>query len=71
VAFSLAPSFIVQAIGYPGDTASLARFELRRIAAHLDTVLHSPHLDTATRAHFEDMQSRVRHALEPNAARSA
>jgi hypothetical protein len=71
VAFSLAPSFVVQAIGYPGDTASLARFELRRIADHLDALLRSRNLDTATRAHLEDMQSRVRHALEPNAARNA
>jgi hypothetical protein len=71
VAFSLAPSFIVEAIGYPSDTAPLARFELRRLVTGVDARLRDPRLDVATRAHLEDVQSRARHALEPNAARGA
>jgi hypothetical protein len=71
VAFSLAPSFIVEAIGYPSDTAPLARYELRRLAAQVGAGLREPQLDVATRAHLEDVQSRVRHALDPNATRGA
>ena len=71
VAFSLAPSFIVQAIGYPSDTSALARYELRRIATEVDATLRDAHLDVATRAHLEDVQSRVHHALQPSAARGA
>jgi len=69
VAFALAPSFIVESAGYPSDAVPLARYELRRLAARIDVALHSPQLDIATRAHLEDLQSRVRHALEPNAVR--
>jgi len=71
VAFSLAPSFVVQAIGYPSDTAPLARYELRRLAERVDAQLHERQLDVATRAHLEDVQSRVHHALDPNATRGA
>jgi hypothetical protein len=71
VAFALAPSFIVQAIGYPSETAPLASFHLRRLARTVDVALRSPHLDDATRAHLEDVRSRVRHALDPGAVRGA
>jgi hypothetical protein len=71
VAFSLAPSFVVEAIGYPSDTSPLARYELRRLATRVDAELNDPHLDVITRAHLEDVQSRVRHALDPNATRGA
>jgi hypothetical protein len=71
VAFSLAPSFVVSAIGYPSDSAPLARFELRRLSTRIDSALHSNRLDIATRAHLEDLQSRVHHALEPEASRGA
>ena len=71
IAFSLAPSFLISAIGYPGDSAPLARYELRRVLAGVDTALQSRRLDVVTRAHLEDVQSRVRRALEPNATRGA
>ncbi|MDQ2857819.1 MAG: zinc-dependent metalloprotease, partial [Candidatus Eremiobacteraeota bacterium] len=71
VAFALAPSFVVSAIGYPSDTASLARYALRRIDAGVGGALHSRSIDIATRAHLEDVQSRVRHALSANAVRGA
>lgn len=71
IAFSLAPSFLVNALGYPGDTVSLARYELRRLNESVTTALRDRRLDVPTRAHLEDMQSRVRHALDPGAVRGA
>jgi hypothetical protein len=71
VAFSLAPSFLVSEIGYPSDSASLARYELRRLAPRVDAALRSQRLDVATRAHLEDVRSRVHRALEPSATRGA
>ena len=71
IAFSLAPSFVVDSIGYPSDTVSLARYELRHLAGRIDVALRSGQLDLSTRAHLEDVQSRVRHALDPGAVRGA
>lgn len=71
IAFSLAPSFVVEAVGYPSDTASLARYGLRRLDSEIAAELRRPGLDVATRAHLEDMRSRARHALDPSAARGA
>lgn len=71
VAFTLAPSFVVQTLGYPNDTAPLASYELRRLGGHLASALRSPHLDLATRAHLEDTLGRVRHALDAGATRGA
>ncbi len=71
VAFSLAPSFTISAFGYPSDSPALARYELQDLARRLDGGLRSPHLDVATRAHLEDLRSRVRHALDPSAVRGA
>ncbi len=71
VAFALAPSFVVESIGYPSETAPLASFHLRALARGVDNALRSQHLDVATRAHLEDVRSRVRHALDPGAVRGA
>jgi hypothetical protein len=71
VAFSLAPSFIIEADGYPSDSAALARYELRHVLERTQAGLRSPKLDVATRAHLEDIRSRVSHALDPNASRGA
>jgi hypothetical protein len=71
VAFSLAPSFIVENDGYPSDSPALARYELRHVLQRVNAGLRSNKLDVATRAHLEDMQSRVSHALDPNASRGA
>jgi hypothetical protein len=71
IAFSLAPSFVVTGIGYPSESPALARFELRRLEPEVDATLRSSRLDVATRAHLEDIQSRVKHALDPNATRGA
>jgi hypothetical protein len=69
IALALAPSFLLEAIGFPGDTAPVARFELRRLNERLKATLRSPHLDLTTRAHLEDIHSRVRATLEPTTLR--
>ena len=69
VAFTLAPTFLVDALGYPSDSTALARFELERLAGRLDVAARSPHLDVATRAHLDDERSRVRHALDAASTR--
>jgi Met-zincin/Domain of unknown function (DUF5117) len=71
IAFSLAPSFIVSALGYPSDSVPLSRYELRRLSTRIDSALHSNRLDIATRAHLEDLQSRAHHALDPDASRGS
>ena len=71
IALSLAPSFILDDIGFPSDTVSLARYQLRRLDERLGGALHRADLDVATRAHFEDMQDRVHHALTADAMRGA
>ena len=71
IAYALAPSFVVQSIGYPSDTASLASYELRHLAPAVDAALRSRRLDVASRAHLEDIRARVRHALDANAVRGA
>jgi hypothetical protein len=71
VAISLAPSFILEAIGFPSDTAPLARYQLRRLDDHLAASLRRSNLDVATRAHLEDLHDRVHHALDASATRGA
>jgi hypothetical protein len=71
VAFSLAPSFVISGIGYPSDSAALSRFELRRLQPRIEATLRSKNLDIGTRAHLEDIQNRIKHALDPNATRGA
>ncbi len=71
VAFSLAPTALVADIGYPSDSAPLARYELRRLRARIERALRDPQLDLGTRAHLEDTENRLKHALDPNAVRGA
>ena len=71
VAYTLAPSGLVNALGYPSDSASLARYELVRIDARVKRALARSKADVGTRAHLEDMDDRIRHALEPGTLRGA
>ncbi len=71
VAYTLAPSGLVNALGYPSDTASLARYELVRIDERVKRALGRSGADVGTRAHLEDMHDRIRHALEPGTTRGA
>jgi len=57
-------------LDFPGDTAPLVRYQLRRLDARLMQSLRSPKLDRTTRAHLEDIHNRVAHALEPTTIRS-
>ncbi len=71
IAFNLAPSFVVSVLGYPSDSVPLARYELVQLQGRLNQSLASNSLDVATRAHLDDLRTRVRHALDPNAMRSS
>jgi hypothetical protein len=71
IAFNLAPSFVVSVLGYPSDSVPLARYELVQLEGRLNRTLASNSLDIATRAHLDDLRTRVRHALDPNAMRSS
>ena len=71
IAFNLAPSFIVSALGYPSDSVPLARYQLVQLEGRLNRALASNTLDIPTRAHLDDMRTRVRHALDPGAVRSS
>ena len=71
IAFNLAPSFIVSALGYPSDSVPLARYELVQLEGRLDRTLASKSLDVTTRAHLDDLRSRVKHALDPNSTRQS
>jgi hypothetical protein len=70
IAFILAPSSLLDRIGYPSDTASLARYELHRLQPQIAARLTSQRLDVATRAHLENLQHRVTEALSARSIQS-
>lgn len=70
IAISLAPSSLLDELGFPGDTAPLARFELRRLNDRLVQSLHSGRADVTTQAHLEDIHTRVARTLNATAAGS-
>jgi len=70
IAIALAPSGLLEILDFPGDTAPLVRYQLRSLDGRLVQTLHSGALDRTTRAHLEDIHSRVAHALEPTTLRS-
>jgi hypothetical protein len=70
IAISLAPSSLLDALGFPGDTAPLARFELRRLNGRLVQTLHSGRADVVTQAHIEDIHNRVARTLNATAVGS-
>jgi hypothetical protein len=69
IEISLAPSFLLEGVGFPGDTAPLARYQLRRLDERLTASLTATGYNVATRAHLEDLHSRVSTALKPMATR--
>jgi hypothetical protein len=69
IEIALAPSFIIEGVGFPGDTAPLARYQLRRLDDRLTASLSSNGYNVATRAHLEDLHNRVSAALKPVATR--
>ncbi len=68
--FALAPSFLLDAFGYPGDAAPLARYQLQQLDARLGAALAVRGGDVSTRAHLDDLRSRVETALKPQTERS-
>jgi hypothetical protein len=67
VEYVLAPSSLLDRIGYPNDTAAIARYELRRLPPQIAARLASSTLDVATRAHLESLQHRVTETLTAHA----
>jgi len=65
IELALAPSHIIEEVGYPGDVPALARHNLQLAAASLATSLRAPGLDDLTRAHRGDLLARIRRALAP------
>jgi hypothetical protein len=70
IAIALAPSSLLELAGFPGDTAPLARYQLRRLDDRLAATLRSRGLDVTTRAHLEDLHDRVSRTLKPTAIRN-
>jgi hypothetical protein len=60
---ALLPSSTMDQLALPRDLQSIARFELRRLRARLDGAERAA-TDTETRAHLEDLQSRLDAALQ-------
>jgi hypothetical protein len=63
IAYALAPSSLLDRIGYPSDTPALARYELHGLQPQIAARLASARLDVATRAHLENLQHHVTEAL--------
>jgi hypothetical protein len=62
------PSGQMDQLGVPREIQSLARYELRLIRARLDGAYRTA-TDVATRAHLDDLRSRIDSGLHPGALR--
>jgi hypothetical protein len=69
-AFALAPSGLVEQLGYPDDAPALARYELSMLAPRLQRALDNRALDVPTRAHLADIAHRVNEALTAHTLQS-
>jgi hypothetical protein len=69
MAVSVAPSFIIDILGFPSDTVPLARYELRHLDGTLADAVRRGNLDVATRAHLEDLHERVHRTLDASMTR--
>ncbi|GAC1588718.1 MAG: zinc-dependent metalloprotease [Candidatus Velthaea sp.] len=65
---ALLPSFAMDILGLPRETQSLARSNLRTIERRLSGALAAA-ADSGTRAHLDDLRSRIRGALDPRTLR--
>ena len=63
IAYQAAPSALLQRAYAPREAQALARYELGRIDELATRTLGRPNLDVTTRAHLQDIQARVRRAL--------
>jgi hypothetical protein len=55
-------------LGVPREIQALSRYELRRVRGRLDTAYRAA-ADVATRAHLDDLRSRIDTGLHPSATR--
>jgi hypothetical protein len=62
------PSGVMDQLSLPRDVQSLARYELHAIRSRLDPAERAA-TDVATRAHLDDLRSRIDSGLEPGAIR--
>jgi hypothetical protein len=65
---ALLPSFVLDSLGLPRETQALAHSSLSAIANRLGPALVAAR-DPGTRAHLEDLRSRIRGALEAQTTR--
>jgi hypothetical protein len=63
------PSPAMDQLGLPREVQALARYSLRGLKPKLDTA-YARATDVATKAHIDDLRSRIAGALSPNANRS-
>jgi hypothetical protein len=68
-AYALAPTFIFDVLGVPREAQSLARATLVEVNRRIGPALLAAK-DPATRAHLDDLRSRIRGALGPQTIRS-
>jgi hypothetical protein len=67
-AYALAPSFIFDALGIPREAQSLARATLVEVNQGISPALAAAK-DPATRAHLDDLRSRIKSAIAPQTIR--
>jgi hypothetical protein len=60
---TMLPSLALDQLQIPYETQELARYELRKLGVDVRKGLKSTHLDVATRAHLEELASRVNRGL--------
>ncbi|MBV8355168.1 MAG: zinc-dependent metalloprotease [Candidatus Eremiobacteraeota bacterium] len=60
---AMLPSLYIDALGMPYESQSLARYELRRVRDEVRTGEASSRLDVATRAHLEELATRIDRGL--------
>lgn len=68
-AIALLPSFAMDQLSLPRETQALARASLAGVNRRLDGAIAAAK-DGATRAHLDDLRSRIRGVLEPRTNRS-
>ena len=65
---AILPSFVLDQLGMPREIQALSRMSLERISARLDGALAAAG-DPGTRAHLDDLRSRIRGVLDPKVIR--
>lgn len=63
------PASTMDQLDLPREVQALARYNLRKLRARLD-VAYAHATDVATKAHLDDLRSRIAGALSPNANRA-